>query len=266
MKTLTVKNVVLGAGPPKIIVSIMGKDAASLTAEAKRYASLDFDVLEWRADHFAGGDAAEAPARTPMGKENPPFAALADALAGLRARFPEKPLLAAFRTKKEGGERELAAQDYIALNRAMIDTGNADMIDLELSLGGGAVKETVAYAHEKGVAVVISSHDFHKTPPKEEIVARLRAMQELGADIAKIAVMPQNTADLLTLLTAGHEMRSTFADRPFIAISMGKTGVISRLAAEAFGSCATFGAAGTTSAPGQIDVGELRRILTLLHR
>ena len=36
----------------------------------------------------------------------------------------------------------------------------------------------------------MSNHDFHKTPAKDEIIYRLRRMQELGADIPKIALMP----------------------------------------------------------------------------
>ena len=48
--------------------------------------------------------------------------------------------------------------------------------------------------------MIASNHDFRKTPSKEELIARMRKMQELGADIPKIAVMPQSTEDLLTLL------------------------------------------------------------------
>ena len=44
--------------------------------------------------------------------------------------------------------------------------------------------------------------NFDKTPDKEEIVKRLTNMQLLGADIAKIAVMPQKTEDVFSLLQA----------------------------------------------------------------
>lgn len=45
-------------------------------------------------------------------------------------------------------------------------------------------------------------------------------MQELDADIPKIAVMPQNKKDVLTLLSATEEMASEYADRPIITMSM----------------------------------------------
>ncbi|VUC85423.1 3-dehydroquinate dehydratase [Salmonella sp. NCTC 11881] len=132
--------------------------------------------------------------------------------------------------------------------------------------GDDEVKATVGYAHQHNVAVIMSNHDFHKTPAAEEIVQRLRKMQELGADIPKIAVMPQTKADVLTLLTATVEMQERYADRPIITMSMSKTGVISRLAGEVFGSAATFGAVKKASAPGQISVADLRTVLTILHQ
>lgn len=163
----------------------------------------------------------------------------------------DKPLLFTFRSAKEGGEQALSVADYIALNRAAVDSGLVDMIDLELFTGDEQVKATVEHAHAKQVLVIMSNHDFHKTPAAEEIIQRLRKMQELGADIPKIALMPQNKTDVLTLLSATLEMQEHYADRPIITMSMAKTGVISRLAGEVFGSAATFGAVKKPQRPGR---------------
>ena len=97
-------------------------------------------------------------------------------------------------------------------------------------------------------------------------MSRLRKMQELGADIPKIAVMPQNKRDVLTLLLATEEMTREYADRPIITMSMAGTGVISRLCGEVFGSALTFGAAKKASAPGQMEVHDLETVLGLLHK
>ena len=53
--------------------------------------------------------------------------------------------------------------------------------------------------------------------------ARLRKMQSFDADIPKIALMPQSTSDVLTLLAATLEMQEQYADRPIITMSMAKT-------------------------------------------
>lgn len=250
MKTITVKNIVFGEGAPKIIVSLMGKDIPSVVAEAQDYRHADFDILEWRVDHFAD------------------VATLSNVIAAARQIkeiIADKPLLFTFRSAQEGGEQALPPQAYIALNLAAVDSGLVDMIDLELFTGDELIKEAVAHAHDKNVKVIMSNHDFHKTPPQEEIVKRLCKMQELGADIPKIALMPQNKSDVLTLLASTLEMHEKHANRPIITMSMAKTGIVSRLAGETFGSAATFGAVKKASAPGQISVTDLRTILTILH-
>lgn len=251
MKTVTVKNRVFGEGAPKIIVSLMGKDIATIKSEAHHYQDGDVDILEWRADHF---------------DDVTSIASVLEAARALRDCIPDKPLLFTFRSKQEGGEKALSAEAYIALNKAVVESGFVDMIDLELFTGDALVKDTVAFAHAHGVKVIMSNHDFHKTPPKEEIVKRLCKMQELGADIPKIALMPQSKDDVLTLLAATLEMYEKHADRPIITMSMSKTGVISRLSGELFGSAATFGALKKASAPGQIAVKDLRAVLTVLHQ
>ncbi|MGL4667199.1 MAG: type I 3-dehydroquinate dehydratase, partial [Saezia sp.] len=215
MQTVKVKNVVLGEGAPKIIVSLMGRDIVSVKSQAELYKSVDLDIVEFRADHLDNFQDQEQ---------------VKQAVQALKNILTDKPILFTFRTAKEGGEKELAPKDYIALNKAIIDSGLVDMIDLELFTGDELVAATIKHAHEHGVKVIMSNHDFHTTPPKEEIVKRLRKMQELGADVPKIAVMPQSKDDVLTLLSATVEMAEKYANRPIITMSMSKTGVISRLA------------------------------------
>ena len=170
-----------------------------------------------------------------------------------------------FRTKKEGGEAHIEPENYIALNEAAAQSGFVDLIDVELFLGEEIVRRLVAVAHACEVKVIASNHDFAKTPKQEDILQRLCNMQQLDADILKIAVMPQNKADVLKLLTATEEMYTKYADRPIVTMSMGADGLISRLSGEFFGSAITFGAIGKASAPGQMPVEQLAQILAQIH-
>ena len=90
-------------------------------------------------------------------------------------------------------------------------------------------------------------------------------MQKTSADILKIAVMPQGIGDVKLLMEAAEEMANEHADRPIVAISMSEKGTVSRVAAEAFGSAITFGAASNASAPGQMGVEDLRDALEDFH-
>lgn len=250
MNTVCVRNIEIGAGVPKICVPIVGITKEDIISEAKTFDSIPVDVVEWRVDWFTGVF---------------DFDQVLDVLKDLRKVLGDTPLLMTFRTSKEGGEKSIEDADYAALNIRAAQSGYVDLIDVEVFTGDEIVREIIDGAHAAGVKVIASNHDFFKTPEKDDIIARLRKMQELNADIPKIAVMPQNKKDVLTLLAATEEMVSQYADRPIITMSMAGTGVISRLCGEVFGSALTFGAAKKASAPGQMGVKDLSTVLELLH-
>ena len=238
MNTVKVRNVEIGSGIPKICVPIVEVTREKILSSAADIIRIGADVVEWRADWY---------------EDIFDFTKAEETLKELRKVLGETPLLFTFRTVKEGGEKQAAADIYV------------DLKDVEIFTGDEAVKRVVKTAHGHGVKVIASNHDFQKTPEKEEIVSRLCRMQELGADIPKIAVMPRNKKDVLTLLAATEEMASVHADRPIITMSMAGAGVISRLCGEVFGSALTFGSAGKASAPGQMKAEDLRTVLELLH-
>ena len=251
MNTVKVRNIEIGAGIPKICVPIVGVTREEILAAAENIKSTKADVVEWRVDWY---------------EDIFDFTKTEATMQALREVLGEMPILFTFRTSKEGGEKAIETEAYVELNQNAAKTGLIDLVDVEAFTGDEAVKAVVGTAHANGVKVIASNHDFHKTPAKEEIVSRLRKMQDLGADIPKIAVMPQNKKDVLTLLAATEEMVSEYADRPIITMSMSGTGVISRLCGEVFGSALTFGAVGKVSAPGQMGIEDLTTVLGLLHK
>ena len=251
MNTIKVRNIEIGSGTPKIIVPIVGVTKQEIIDEAKTFDSIPVDVVEWRVDWFEGVF---------------DFEKVEDVLKELRAVLGETPILMTFRTSKEGGEKSIEPEDYAKLNIKAAQTGYVDFIDVEIFTGDAIVTKIIDGAHAAGVKVIASNHDFDATPEKDEIVRRLRMMQDYGADIPKMAVMPKSKQDVLTLLSATLEMSEQFADRPIITMSMAGTGVVSRLTGETFGSALTFGAATKASAPGQINVNELEQVLDIIHK
>ena len=251
MKTVQMKDVVLGEGRAKVIVPITGRTADELVAQASELAKHALDIVEWRVDFFA--EALDPESVKAVATK------VVDALGG-------KPVLFTFRTKGEGGEQAATPEQYVALNVALIESGLVDAVDVEQFFDADAGDRVIAAAHDQGVAVVGSNHDFHATPEASEIVKRLVAMQERGCDVAKMAVMPQSQGDVLTLLSATWEMASQHAETPVITMAMAGRGVISRIAAQAFGSAATFAMVGRASAPGQVPGEELQPGLDLIDR
>ena len=140
-----------------------------------------------------------------------------------------------------------------------------DAVDVEYFRDRASIEKILAVAKEHGVTVIMSNHDFDKTPSFDEITGRLMGMKKLGADVAKLACMPNSAKDVLTLLSATEAVKSQYPDEPIITMSMGKLGAISRISGEIFGSALTFGSAKKASAPGQLEVTTLQQILRALH-
>ncbi|GIO23342.1 type I 3-dehydroquinate dehydratase [Oceanobacillus sp. J11TS1] len=249
-KTLTVKNLTLGNGKPRVCIPLTSSTKESIVEEAHRYRKERADVVEWRADLF---------------EEVENHAAVEEVLTDLVATLKDTPLIFTFRSHLEGGEKELSKDEYIALNEFVIQTGLVDFVDVELYQGEETVKNLISLAHQQHTYVIISNHDFQKTPPKSEIIRRLQLADELGGDVLKIAVMPNRVEDVLELLTATNEIKKD-TDKPIITMAMGPLGVITRLSGHVFGSVLTFGAGEKASAPGQIPIQELRQVLEIMGK
>lgn len=262
----------LDARSPSIIVPITASDPAQLERQAGALAGNPVvDLVEWRVDLYeptpTGPAAGSAGAGAPTGAVAGPAGAGADpapavaALETLAGLLPDTPILATFRTTAEGGSTEIADEAYIALIDALAATGLVAAVDVEYRHPWAARAIEAAHAHE--VAVVASNHDFTATPPADEIVARLEAMEVAGADVAKIAVMPGSAADVVALLAAT-ETRHRDAGIPLITMSMGALGAVTRIGGGTFGSAATFATVGEASAPGQLPAAAVRTALDLL--
>lgn len=243
-------NVPLDHQIPKICVPLVAKTLEALQEECQYLQGCLYDVVEFRADFLQH--------LTRQG-------VMTAALSAIRRVLPDSPLLVTVRTAAEGGEISISADAYAALLRQALQSGMIDALDIEYVQQADVIEPVIRLAKEKGVPIIMSSHDFQKTPPFEELTKRLLAMKKRGADVAKLACMPQCADDVLTLLRATAHVKSLYPDEPLITMSMGHLGVVSRISGEIFGSAMTFGAARKASAPGQLEVSALQHILQVLH-
>ncbi len=243
MEPVKVRNLEIGKGIPKICAPIVGKFTEDILEAAREIAASAADLAEWRVDWF---------------EEVFDFEKVVEVLAGLREVLGDCPLLFTCRSSREGGELSLTAQQYFALNQCALESGYIDLLDVEIFGHSELAEELINKAHDFGVKVIGSYHNFQSTPSGKEIVERLHAMHKAGADIAKIAVMPQSGEDVDILLNATKEAAKD-AVGPIVTISMGELGVRSRVCGGKFGSGITFGTVGKASAPGQISVEMLKK-------
>lgn len=230
----------------KTIVPITAKTKEQALAQAQVIANTaDADLAEFRIDllNFAS-DTKQVIA---LGHE-------------LKKILGNKPLIATIRTKNEGGQFEISDADYGKTYQAYLKNPFMDWLDVEMFRDQKVVSEIVQKAHQKKVLIVMSNHDFQKTPSQDEIEKRLLKQDQMGADILKIAVMPKSKQDVFTLMNATLKV-SQQTTKPLLTMSMGQLGTISRVATANMGGSYSFGMIGEASAPGQIDVTKLKQIL-----
>lgn len=252
---IKVKDLLIGDGIPKICVPLNGRTGEEILSQIAVALKEPCDLFEWRADFYltyqGTGD------WQPM-------------LTKIRSKT-QKPIIFTLRSEAEGGQSSLRRSDVLALLRDVCEQGDVDFVDFELFEEDGSLDEAkmeflIETAHSNNKKVILSNHDFDKTPDLDAIIKRLQAMERLGADLPKVAYMPTNEEDVATLLEAARVVSSQFMHKPFVAISMGEIGQESRICGGALGSAITFAAPPSTdgqntTAPGQMKAAELHRCI-----
>ncbi|MFA3187297.1 type I 3-dehydroquinate dehydratase [Acinetobacter baumannii] len=230
----------------KTIVPITAKTKEQALAQAQVIANTaDADLAEFRIDLLSF--ASDTKQVIALGHE-------------LKKILGNKPMIATIRTKNEGSQLEISDADYGKTYQAYLKNPFMDWLDVEMFRDQKVVSEIVQKAHQKKVLVVMSNHDFQKTPSQDEIEKRLLKQDQMGADVLKIAVMPKSKQDVFTLMNATLKV-SQQTTKPLLTMSMGQLGTIFRVATANMGGSYSFGMIGQASAPGQIDVTKLKQIL-----
>ena len=247
---VVVRGAVIGGPRPLICLPLVGKSTTEVLEEALALSALRPDLLEWRVDAWAQIKNSVECVRT---------------LQGLRRCIGDIPLLFTCRIETEGGLQKIAQEQRLHLYLGAIQSGDVDIVDVELCNGPEFIESIREVAQANGVKVILSYHNFSKTPSEAFISAKLVEAQDAGADIVKLAVMPKNYGDVLTLLRATNRARNESINGPIVSMSMGAEGAVSRLVGGLFGSDITFAVGLQASAPGQIPIAELRAAMAVLY-
>ena len=247
-KVVKVRGLEIGRGRPKICAIVIGNTEREILDLAERANQSDCDMIEFRADHY-GKILDEDAAKTILGKIR---------------KICRKPIIFTFRRKEEGGKTDISLAYYRELLLTVAQNMYADIIDVEASALKGD-RSFVDALKEYGATIIISLHDFQKTPTQEEIIENFFGMQDLGADIVKAAYMPNSRKDVLNLITATENLTGAYEACPVVAISMGHLGMITRILGEFIESAITFASITKSSAPGQINLDDLSAVLDIIH-
>jgi 3-dehydroquinate dehydratase-1 len=186
-----------------------------------------------------------------------------DPLGQLAGYDGSLPVLVTNRVTWEGGDAPDTSDRIDSLLDA-IEFNAVTAVDIELAAltgdGDHDVTQVVDHAREQDVSVVVSAHDFERTPGRERIIATLERACGYG-DVGKIATTAHTPDDVLAMLEATREM--TAAGESVATMCMGEQGRHSRAVAPLYGSKIGYAPVDPddATAPGQYDLATLRSLI-----
>jgi 3-dehydroquinate dehydratase-1 len=245
-----VRETVIGGPGPVVCLPMVAETKADLLNQAEDLKVFHPDLVEWRIDRYGKVGDIEDSLR---------------ALAELRGKIDDIPLILTCRRESEGGFQKISQDIRLQLIVAAIRTGDVDIVDVEMGNEPEFVESALQAARRQGVKLIFSYHNFNETPDEGFIHDKLAQAQNMGGDIAKVAVMPEGYKDVLRLLSATLRARTETVKIPIVTMSMGAEGGVTRLAGGLFGSDITFAIGNAASAPGQIPIQTLRQAMKAIY-
>ena len=222
----------------KLVVSVMPKSLEEAQAiDANRY--VDADIIEWRADFLPKDEILQvAPA--------------------IFEKFAGRELLFTLRTRAEGGETDLSAQEYVQVIKDVTQLYQPEYVDFEYFGKKDVFDQMLDFPN-----LVLSYHNFQETP--ENMMEILSELTSLNPKVVKVSVMAHTEQDVLDLMNFTRGFKTLNPEQEYVTISMGKVGKVSRITSDVTGSSWSFASLDVASAPGQISLSNMRKIREILN-
>jgi len=166
------------------------------------------------------------------------------------------PVIVTIRSRDEGGEWGGSESLRELMLKQAIDTISS--VDIELN--SKLCNSLCSYARNKCKMVIVSAHDFARTPSSRCLYLMMKHMLNYPNAIPKIACMIRNNNDIFRLL----DLLSLNKARPKCILGMGEEGIKTRILFPALGASLTYGYIGSKCAPGQIESSKIKEILSII--
>ncbi|NWJ28443.1 type I 3-dehydroquinate dehydratase [Marine Group I thaumarchaeote] len=167
-----------------------------------------------------------------------------------------KKIVCTLRPKTEGGKFPGNEKERIAILK-LIAEYNPFLLDVEFN----TLKRNsslVRYLKSTKTKLLVSWHDFKKTPSSAELKKKMNQMTKFSFNV-KIVSTAKSTNDSSRML----ELYSKKGRNNLISFAMGDLGRISRILCLYLGSPYTYVSLGNAVAPGQFSVDEVKKITNL---
>jgi len=165
-------------------------------------------------------------------------------------------IVCTLRPKSEGGKFAGIEKERISIIK-LIAEYNPFLLDVEFNTMKRD-KNLVKYLKKTKVDLLISDHDFKKTPSFTELKTKFNKMTKFSSNL-KIVTTAKSTNDFTRVL----QLYSKKGKINLIAFAMGDRGRVSRILSMYLGSPFTYVSLGKPIAPGQFSVDDVNKIINL---
>ena len=165
-------------------------------------------------------------------------------------------IICTLRPTTEGGKFPGNEKERISIIK-LIAEYNPFLLDIEFNTLKKD-KKLVKYLKSTKTKLLVSWHDFKKTPKSSELKNKIREMSKFSSNV-KIVSTAKSTEDATRML----EMYSKKGKNNLISFAMGDAGKLSRILCLYLGSPYTYVSLGKAVAPGQFSIDEVNKIINL---
>ena len=165
-------------------------------------------------------------------------------------------IICTLRPKTEGGKFSGTEKERISIIK-LIAEYNPFLLDIEYNTLKKN-KELLKYLKTTKTKLLVSWHDFKKTPKSIELKNQINQMSKFSSNV-KIVSTAKSTEDATRML----ELYNKKGKNNLISFAMGDAGRISRILCLYLGSPYTYVSLGKAVAPGQFSVDEVNKIINL---
>ncbi|MFX1375391.1 MAG: type I 3-dehydroquinate dehydratase [Promethearchaeota archaeon] len=183
---------------------------------------------------------------------------------------PKIPVIFTFRDHNEGGKMKLTEKERFEILKTLV-LSQPNYLDIEMNSGKAILSELINLANQNGVKLIFSYHNFDRTPAYEMVLDQIynfleRLEREFGFNsqkikeiILKFIFKANSFKDNLISLEICREVSKKSIR--IISFCMGMLGIFSRISCVLNGSFLTYGSIVEETAPGQINIRDIRESL-----
>ncbi|WP_259690241.1 type I 3-dehydroquinate dehydratase [Lactiplantibacillus pentosus] len=243
LKEVTIGELALTTGMPKIGVVLAGATREDLIRKAGQILTSAAQIVVWRLNPY---------------QELDNRAELVNTASQLQQVLGTIPLVATFTMAADADE----LAEYYQTYQTLVNNRSVAAVDVDIAMVNQPDFMTLTQQMRANKIRLITSQTVTRASTTE-LVTTYQTLAATGADVVRVTVESQDAQDVLALMAATEQAHRQLAV-PVIATVSGKMGRYNGICGQLTGSAVTFGHVGHVGDQNQLTVSQIKQALQIL--